>query len=133
MPSRIFLLVAVAALAMPLAGAPGPGADAVHHVHMLAMGNVFVFDPPIVLAAAGDTVVFHSHDILHTATAGLTLETEGAEAAAPASLHLNAFDTGTLPGGSTSVVSVPEQGAFPYYCKVGFHRLLGMHGVIVAS
>ena len=138
MQSRVVLMLSVAALAMPLAAALGPiaapHANASHHVHLMVVGGTaFQYDPAVLLVAAGDTVIFHSHDILHSGTSGLLTETEVAEALVPGTLHLNSFDTGAIPGGQTSSVVIGEAGAFPYYCTVGFHRLLGMHGLILAA
>lgn len=137
MSARILLLVLASALLAPPGAAPGPGApqaSATHHVHMLAVaGSAFQYDPPLLQVAVGDTVSFHSHDILHSATSGATLESEPVEGAVPAALHLNAFDTGPTPGQTSRSVVVGSAGAFAYYCTVGFHRLFGMHGLVVAS
>lgn len=138
MQSRIALMLTIAALTTPLAAALGPveapQANATHHVHMMVVGGaVFQYDPPVLQTAVGDTVVFHSHDIQHTATSGLLTETEPAETLAPGALNLNAFDTGAVAGGASSSVTIGGSGAYPYYCAIGFHRLLGMHGLIVAQ
>lgn len=138
MRAPFLLLLSIVTLAGPIAAglgpAPAPQAAAAHHVHMLVVGGaVFQFDPPVLQVAAGDSVVFHSHDILHSATSGLLLETEPAEGLAPPNARLNAFDTGATPGGQTRTVTIGEAGAYPYYCTVGFHRLFGMHGIVLAQ
>lgn len=134
---RLLTLLAAALLTASLAAglapvAPATPAQAEHHVHVLMMG-AFVFDPPVLQVAVGDSVVFHSHDNVHTATSGLLSETEVAEAALPGALHLDAFDTAFLAAGDSEAVTIGEAGAFPYYCKVGLHRLLFQHGLIVAQ
>lgn len=106
-----------------------PRTAAVHHVHMLAT-PFFRFDPPMLDVAPGDVVKFHSHDVLHTATSGLFTETEPVEAAAPASLRLNSFNTGLVARDTTTLLTVGEPGNYPYYCAVGLHRLFFMHGVL---
>lgn len=139
MQSRLVLALTIAVLAMPFAAAVGPvaapQANATHHVHMMSVagGAAFQYDPAVLQVAAGDTVVFHSHDAIHTATSGLLTETEVAEAVAPGELRLNAFDTGSLASGASRSVTIGSSGAYLYYCNVGFHRLLGMHGLIVAA
>lgn len=140
MRTMLLLAIALATFTAPLGGAAlppdgeGPGVHATHHVHMFA-GPVatFLYDPPVLVAKPGDTVIFHSHDILHTSTSGILTETEVAESLAPSSLHLNSFNTGLVGGGLSASVTLTGEGAYPYYCQVGFHRLLGMHGVIVVK
>lgn len=134
----LYALVALA-FTLPLATAlplpvEAPHAAAAHHVHMMTVGSVlFVYDPPVLSVAAGDTVVFHAHDLRHSATSGITLETEAAEGSAPSQLHLNSFDTGELINGASSSVAISEAGAYPYYCTVALHRMAAMHGLILAQ
>lgn len=133
---RSAVLTVLALVPMPMSGLAGPTEtqpeQGVHHVHLLST-PIFHFDPPVVQARPGDVIAFHSHDLQHTATSGLATETEPAEGAAPADLQLNAFNTGTILGGTTASVTLQAPGAYPYYCAVGFHRLLFMHGAILVN
>lgn len=128
------LLVTLVALTLPLTAsaltlAPAPpSANATVNV-VATCGVACTFDPPLVAIKPGDTVVWRIANICHSVTAGLTTETEGIEGVIPGA---NAFDSGALCAGTYSR-TFSEAGAFLYYCNVGFHRLLGMHGAVVVA
>ncbi|MCA1812764.1 MAG: multicopper oxidase domain-containing protein [Halobacteriales archaeon] len=125
------LLLAPIALALP---APRPAA-ATWDVEVGPPSLPFQslgFTPSVVQAAPGDTIVFHFHGS-HTATTGLDVGTEAAEGSAPAELHLNAFDSGTVGAGNTFRVTLTEPGAYLYYCKLGNHRNMGMRALILVN
>ncbi|HEV8361285.1 MAG TPA: plastocyanin/azurin family copper-binding protein [Candidatus Thermoplasmatota archaeon] len=136
---RLFLLCA-AALALPAAATAAPAAlpgaphvQAVHHVHLqiASTGVVFMFDPPVVVAAPGDTIEFHAHGH-HSATSGIEPLAGPVEAMAPAALHLDTFDHELFVGETADVV-LTEPGAYPYLCKIAVHRFEGMHGLILVT
>lgn len=139
MRSSLLLLLA-AALAAPVAvGAvglvpAGPSANAVA-VDMQCVGLSCVFNPPVVAIRAGDTVTWRAVNVCHTATSGAAPQAESAEAAAPAALNLNAFDSGQrcADGVATFSHTFGQSGVYKYYCAVGFHALGGMQGAVVVA
>lgn len=139
MRTMLLLAIALATFTAPLGAAAllpdgeGPAVHATLKVKMMSDGPLFRYDPPVLQARPGDTIVFTSIGLLHTATSGIATETEVAEGLAPGALHLSSFDTGLVGSGLSASVTLTEEGAYPYYCQVGFHRLLGMHGLIVVK
>jgi plastocyanin len=90
------LVLLAAALTTPACSSPRP-AGQVHRVTITGMQ----FDPEVVTARAGDTVVWTNHDIVpHTATAA------------------GAFDSGTLASQAEWRLVVTARGTIPYACAL---------------
>jgi plastocyanin len=119
------------------AGLPGPGAQAedatVTASCLLDLNLVCTFDPPLLQVAPGTTVTWVVENACHTFTAGISAETELAEQLAFGVGNLNAFGSGQTCAGGSFSHTFANAGAYKYYCAVGFHRFLGMQGVVLVS
>jgi plastocyanin len=132
--ARPMLALAIAALAIPLTASafvPLTPAEEAVVVRAQCTGATCTFDPAVVTIAPGETVQWRIVNICHSATAGLDSATESVEGNVAG---MNAFDSGELCGtGTTYSHTFAAAGAYPYYCNVGLHRVVGMRGVVVVA
>jgi len=98
-----------------VAAAPGQKVD----VEMKA--SSFAFDPAVIVARTGDTLVLHVTDV--------SGETHNITVKDPSGKIIGSED---IPGHQTVTleVPVPAAGVYPFYCDKPFHSTLGMKGRI---
>jgi plastocyanin len=113
---KLALLLAVAAVALALAGLDGQAASAGGTAQVSRAATVdinhFAFHPPTLTIAKGGTVTFsNSSQVTHTATRN------------------GAFDTGLIKPGKSVAVRFKQKGTFAYHCEI--HPL--MHGKIIVN